>query len=298
MLALFCFNLFVSSYVPSIVAVVSIIIRQHKIIIIVEEHHLFMMLATFVSLILLTFHLNILPLVLLTVFLQFLELICICSTDELAVHVKDLSLWVHQELTVVTFNLDSTHDHVVLHVHGYLFVSLGRTLNLSSNLLILIGSLDVIRISIIKFVLVVVILVVLIIVFDIHIVILMIYSLTIDWHSVVCSTCSWMALPLLFQRGKLFAVVLVWEIFLDWRATGSSYILIVIFAIGRSILEVHWVMCLVVQESLALKEVLASLKGALLLHLLEAILVVLQYLRSCVLRHLLVSVNILVFEIW
>lgn len=54
----------------------------------------------------------------LAVFLQLFQLIRICSADELSIHVEDLTLWVHQELTVVTLNLNSSHDHVVFHVNA------------------------------------------------------------------------------------------------------------------------------------------------------------------------------------
>jgi len=50
------------------------------------------------------------------VLLQFFQLVRVGGTDELAVHVKNLALWVHEELTVVSFNLDSSHDHVVFQI--------------------------------------------------------------------------------------------------------------------------------------------------------------------------------------
>ena len=42
------------------------------------------------------------------------------------------------------------------------------------------------------------------------------------------------------------------------------------------VLEVHWVVCLVIEEPLSLEEVLAPLECALLLHLLETVLIMLE----------------------
>ena len=66
-----------------------------------------------------------------TVFLQLLKLICVGRADKLALHVKDLTLWVHQEFTVITLNLDATHDHVVLHVNTDLLVGSLATVDIS-----------------------------------------------------------------------------------------------------------------------------------------------------------------------
>ena len=38
------------------------------------------------------------------------------GADELPIHVKNLTLWVHQKFPVVTFDLDSSHYHVVFEV--------------------------------------------------------------------------------------------------------------------------------------------------------------------------------------
>lgn len=57
-----------------------------------------------------------LPHVLSGVFLQLFQLVGVGGSDELAVHVENLPLWVHEELTVVALDLDSPHYHVVLQV--------------------------------------------------------------------------------------------------------------------------------------------------------------------------------------
>ena len=65
------------------------------------------------------------------VILQFFKFVCVCCSDELAVHVENLALWVHKEFSVVSLDLYTAHDHVVLHVDGDLLVSLGRLLHLT-----------------------------------------------------------------------------------------------------------------------------------------------------------------------
>ena len=76
----------------------------------------------------------------LTIFLQFFKLICVGGSDELAVHVEDLALRVHQEFSIITFNLNSSHDHVVFHVDAHLLrlaicISLLLNLRLSDIIL-------------------------------------------------------------------------------------------------------------------------------------------------------------------
>ena len=72
---------------------------------------------------------------LIAVFLEFLQLVCVGSPDELAIHVKDLALWVHEELSIVALDLYPPHYHVVLHVDAHLLVILGR-LHFSVRILI------------------------------------------------------------------------------------------------------------------------------------------------------------------
>jgi hypothetical protein len=70
------------------------------------------------------------------VFLKLFELICICGTDKLPIHIKDLTLWIHQELSIISFDLNPSHDHIVFHIHAHLFslgVGVGRALGLHSS---------------------------------------------------------------------------------------------------------------------------------------------------------------------
>ena len=75
-----------------------------------EEHHFFLLIVASLTVILSI-------LVLSAVFLELLKLISVRCSNELAIHVKDLTLWVHEELPVISFDLNSSHYHVVLEVH-------------------------------------------------------------------------------------------------------------------------------------------------------------------------------------
>jgi hypothetical protein len=56
------------------------------------------------------------------VLLQLLQLIRIRSPNELTIHIKYLALGVHQELTVVSLYLYSSHYHIVFQVYAHLFI--------------------------------------------------------------------------------------------------------------------------------------------------------------------------------
>jgi len=79
---------------------------------------------------------------------------------------------------------------------------------------------------------------------------------------------------------------------------GSTKAVFVIWVLQRLILEVHGVMCLIVQESLAFEKVLSPLEGTLLLHLLETVLIILQDLASILVRECLLIYCVLIFEVW
>jgi hypothetical protein len=102
------------------------------------------------------------------VLLQLFQLVRVRRPDELPVHVEDLALRVHQELAVVSFDLDSPHNHVVLHVHRHLLVAFLRRLVVV--LLLRVG---------------VVVELVLVVILDIHCIVLTLSS--VHRHSVVCS---------------------------------------------------------------------------------------------------------------
>ena len=42
----------------------------------------------------------------------------------MSIHVKYLTLWIHQEFTFISFNLYTAHDHVVFHINTNLIISL------------------------------------------------------------------------------------------------------------------------------------------------------------------------------
>ena len=54
---------------------------------------------------------------------QLLKLVCVGGADELAIHVEDLAVRVHEELAFIALDLDSPHEQVVPHVHTHLVVS-------------------------------------------------------------------------------------------------------------------------------------------------------------------------------
>ena len=56
------------------------------------------------------------------IFLKLLKFVGVSCADKLPVHVKYLTLWVHQKFTVIAFDLDSSHYHVVFQVDGDLLV--------------------------------------------------------------------------------------------------------------------------------------------------------------------------------
>jgi hypothetical protein len=88
--------------------------------------------------------------------------------------------------------------------------------------------------------------------------------------------------------GKRIQIIVIY-IFI-WRITGTT----VIYQSRRSrfsasvtfiasfILKVHWVVCLVIQKTLSLEEILSPLESALLLHLLKRILIILQNITGTV----------------
>lgn len=54
--------------------------------------------------------------------LELLQFVCVRCSNELSVHVEYLTLWIHQELSFISFNLDPPHDNIVLHVHANLLI--------------------------------------------------------------------------------------------------------------------------------------------------------------------------------
>ena len=73
-----------------------------EVIVIIKQHHLFLLLAFII--------------------LKLLELVGVGSADELAIHVENLPLWIHKELTIIALNLDPSHYHVVFEVDTHLLL--------------------------------------------------------------------------------------------------------------------------------------------------------------------------------
>jgi len=95
-------------------------------IVIVQQHHF---LVLVLSLVVITVGHTVVQVIVLivtvsTIVCQLFEFICVCRSDELTVHVKDLTLRVHQEFSIISFNLNAPHYDIVLHVHANLLVSL------------------------------------------------------------------------------------------------------------------------------------------------------------------------------
>jgi len=144
------------------------------------------------------------------------------------------------------------------------------------------------------------------------IVIASLLAATVDGHSIVCCACSWMASSLIGLIVVLVAVkwrwlalvlllILVRISILQRRMRWSSVAAVdnIIVRLNWFILKVHGIVCLIVQESLPLKKILASLECTLLLHLLKAILVWLQDVLSwIIIVRKLIEVLIHVFNVW
>lgn len=107
---------------------VVVVLMVHYVVVIVQEHHLFMLVLSLVvpatvghALI----HIVAL-IVAIAVIGQLFQLICVRRSNELTIHVKYLTLRVHQELSFISFDLNASHDDVVLHVDADLLISLPR----------------------------------------------------------------------------------------------------------------------------------------------------------------------------
>ena len=79
---------------------------RDDVVIIVQQHHFLLRIVIDLTAVIVR--------LLLTVFVQLLELIRVSSAYERALHVEDVALGIHQEVTIVSLNLDSTHNYVVI----------------------------------------------------------------------------------------------------------------------------------------------------------------------------------------
>ena len=97
------------------------------VLVVVEQHHFFVLVVAGAvvapgPLLLLLIVLLLAAAILHSVFLQLLQLVRVCCAYELALHIKDLALWIHEELSVIALNLNAAHDDIVLHVDADLLV--------------------------------------------------------------------------------------------------------------------------------------------------------------------------------
>lgn len=208
---------------------------------------------------------------LVAIFLQLFKFICVCCPDELSIHVKDLTLRVHQELTVISFNLYPTHDHIVFHINA--------------SCLFIFWTLDLILIVWVVIVLI------WICVFEfIHLRWILLLMIIFNIHCVlfIWTTLSWMSsLPSIVSRvAFLVYLILIFIIKFKWIIILSGWIVVLeLFRLFQwLILEIHWVVCLIIQESLSFKEILTTLKCTLLLHLLKTVLIWLKNFLCWALR--------------
>ena len=99
----------------SLCIILSLMLWKEKIIIVVQKHHFFLLAISVVLIII------IILIYILAIFLELFQFICVCSSDELTVHIKDLTLWVHQKFTIISLNLNSSHYHIIFHIDANLF---------------------------------------------------------------------------------------------------------------------------------------------------------------------------------
>ena len=102
-----------------------------RLVVILEQHHFVEGIA--VALVNVAAKVR-LQLILTVFFVQLLELVCVCRPDEGSLHVVNVAIRIHEELTLVTLDLDATHDHVVV-LHVDADVSLLRVWVISVRLL-------------------------------------------------------------------------------------------------------------------------------------------------------------------
>lgn len=115
-----------------------VVLLVHYIVIIIQEHHLFVLILSLVvpatvGHAVIHIHIHIVALIVaITVIGQLFQLICVRRSNELTIHVKYLTLRIHEELSFISFDLNASHDDVVLHVDADLLISLpGLTVGLS-----------------------------------------------------------------------------------------------------------------------------------------------------------------------
>ena len=54
-----------------------------------------------------------------SVVFHFFQLVCICGSYEVALHVIYVAFGVHEVLLIFSFDLNPSHNHIVLDVHAF-----------------------------------------------------------------------------------------------------------------------------------------------------------------------------------
>lgn len=158
-----------------------------------------------------------------------------------------------------------------------------------------------------------------VIIFDIHIIWTSCILAPINWYSIVCCRCSStfslslrsssfikrseFVTPISSSRSHFFMLIwigcklieiLIINVLLIWRIARSPIIIkswwcwtpcsITFVSVVCFVLKIHWIMCLIVQKSLSLEEILSPLESTLLLHLLERVLIALQNVTCLIVK--------------
>ena len=92
------------------------------VVIVVQQHHLLVLVRALVVPSALAVAVVVVIIVLAAVVLQLFQLVRVCCPYELTVHVEDLSLRIHQKFTIVTFNLNTAHNNIILHIDADLLI--------------------------------------------------------------------------------------------------------------------------------------------------------------------------------
>lgn len=52
----------------------------------------------------------------------FIKTLCVCSSNEVGLHIENPASWIHQVLVTFSLNLDNSHDHSINHVNTLTFL--------------------------------------------------------------------------------------------------------------------------------------------------------------------------------
>ena len=75
----------------------------------------------------------------------------ICCSNKLSIHIEYLTLRVHQKFTIISLNLNSSHNHIIFHVNTNLFSLIWLTITVINNIFLLVIDCVLISLIIIEF---------------------------------------------------------------------------------------------------------------------------------------------------